>query len=181
MKAARPILVIAGSALILCVAHASSANPRSQRRWGNSTSTTSARPNDEEQARTARQTKDQKSASVSREHVESAHALNKTRTRTQAKLTMPNRPKQVRSTRGVSRSDDALHVQQPTSTGTRVVTGRIATAHAPLIRPSTGSAIGGQQFRHGRNLAAVPAALGGSANSKKSTAAINGSEIHSKH
>jgi hypothetical protein len=181
MKAARPILVIAGSALILCVAHASFADPRSQRRLGNSTSKTSARSNDEGQARTARQTKDQKSASVSREHVESAHVPNKTGNRTQAKLTMPSRPKQVRSIRGLARSDHALHAQQPTLTGTRVVTGRIATAHASVIWPSTGSAIGGQQFRHSRNLAAVPAALGGSANSKKNTAAISGSEIHSKH
>jgi len=180
MKAARLILVIAGSALILCLAHTCFANPRSQRSSGDSTSTAGSRSNDAKQALTAHQTKDQKLASVSRGHVESAQVLHKTRSRTQAKLTMPSRPKQVRRIRGLSRSADALAVQQP-STRTRVFTGRTADAQASAIRPSTGSAIGGQQFRHGRNLAAVPAALGGSANSRKNTPAINGSEIHGKH
>ena len=180
MKAAGLILVTAGCVLSLGLAHASAANPALQQSVGSS-STGNSRASNQGQAPTANQVKDQMEGGGSHEHGEVGHAFNKPRVRSHARLLMPRRTKPARNARGLSRSHDATHLEQATLTKPRVIAGRIANPHTPAVRASTGSAIGGQQFRHGRNLAAIPAGLGGSANARRNTQAINGSEIHRRH
>lgn len=180
MKAVGLILVTAGFVLSLGPAHASAGNPALQQSSGSSTRV-SGRASNQGQAPTANQGKGPMEASTSHQHGESSHALNKPRVRSQARLPMPRRPKPARNIRGPSRSQDALHLEQPTLNKRRVIAGRIANPHTPAVRASTGSAIGGQQFRHGRNLTMISAGLGGSANAKRNTRAINGSEIHHRH
>lgn len=180
MKAAGLILVIAGCVLSLGLAHASAANSALQQSSGSST-TVSGRASNQEQAPTANQGKDQMETSASHQHGESGHSRNKPRVRSHARLPMPRRTKPSRNPRSLSRTQDATHLEHATSTKPGVIAGRIANPHTPAVRPSTGSAIGGQQFRHGRNLAAIPAGLGGSANVKRNTQAINGSELHQRH
>lgn len=178
MKAAALILVTASYVLSLGD-HASAANPALQQNAGSS-STGNSRVSNQGQAPTANQGKDQMDGSGSHEHGEVGHALNKARVQSHARLPMPGRRSPARNTRGLSRSQNATHLQRPTSKPS-VIPGRIGNPHTPAVRASTGSAIGGRQFQHGRNLAAIPARLGGSANARRNTQAINGSEIHRRH
>ena len=179
MKAAALILVTASYVLSLGD-HASAANPALQQNAGSS-STGNSRVSNQGQAPTANQGKDQMDGSASHEHGEVGHALNKPRVQNHARLPMPRRTKPSRNTRSLSRSQDATHLEHSTLTKPRVIAGRIANPHNPAVRASTGSAIGGQQLRHGRSLDAIPASLGGSANLRRSPQAINGSEIHRRH
>ena len=178
MKAAALIIVTA--VCVLSLAYASAANPALQQNAGSS-SAGNSRASNQGQAPTASQGKDQMDGSGSHEHGEVGHALNKPRVQSHARLPMPRRTKPARNTRGLSRSQDATHLEQPTFTKSRVIAGKIANPHTPAVRASPGSAIGGQQFQHGRNLAAIPARLGGSATARRNTQAINGSEIHRRH
>ena len=180
MKAAGLIRVTAGCVLSLGLTHASAANPALQPNVGSS-STGNSRVSNQGQAPTANQGKDQMDGSGSHEHGEVGHALNKPRVRSHARLPMPRRTKPSLNTRSLSRSQDATHLEHSTSTKPRVIAGRIVNSNTPAVRASTGSAIGGQQFRHGRNLAAIPAGLGGSAKARGNTPAIKGSEIHPRH
>jgi hypothetical protein len=170
MKAARLILAIAGGVLILGLAYAPAAACRLQPSSGNSTRPVSSRSSDDEQA-----------ASASHPPGESSQVLNHAHPRRPVKLQMPGRPKQVRSSRGLSRSEDAWRRESPALNKSPGVSGSIAHAHARAIQPSTDSAIAGRQSRHGRNLARVPPALGGSTNARRSTQGINGSEIRPRH
>lgn len=180
MKVTRRILVVGGCALILALGHASAADPAIQQRSGNSTPT-AGRPSDQKQAPTANQSKNRKEASAGHEHSQSGQAVNKAHVRNQTKLPMPSRPKQARNIRGHSHSQPALHAAQPTFNQARTDMGKIVKAHTPASRPSTGLGIGGQQFRHVRNPAAVPTALGASARARGNTQVINGSEVHRRY
>lgn len=180
MKATRRILAIGVCALILGLGRASAADPATQQNSGNST-TAAGRSIEKKQAPTANQSKNRKEASTGREHSQSGQAVNKAHVRNQTKLPMPSRPKQARNIRGHSHSQPALHAAQRTFNQARTDTGKIVKAHGPASRPSTGFGIGGQQFRHGRNPAAVPAALGGSARARGNTQAITGSGIHRRY
>lgn len=180
MKAAGLILVTAACVLSLGLARASATIPPLQQSAGNSTPV-SGRASNQEQAPTAMQGKEHIEGSRSHQHEGGSHALNKSRVRSQARLPMPRRRSSARNSRGLSRSQDATHTERPTLTKPRVTAGRIANLRTPAVRPSTGSAIGGQQFQQRRNLAAIPANLGGSTNAKRNTQSINGSEIHRRH
>lgn len=180
MKAAGLILVTVACVLSLGLAHSSAALPPLQQSAGNST-TVSGRASNQGQVPTAMQRKEQMEGSGSHQHGEGGHAINKSHVRSQARLPMPRRRKPARNTRGLSRSQDATHAERPTLNKPRVIAGKIGDPHTPAVRVSTGSAIGGQQFQHGRNLAAITARLGGSANTRRSAQSINGSEIHLKH
>lgn len=180
MKAAGLILVTVACVLSLGLAHSSAAVPPLQQSAGNST-TVSGRASNQEQVPTAMQGKEQMEGSGLHQHGEGGHALNKSRVRSQARLPMPRRRKPARNTRGLSRSQDATHPQRPTLNKPGVIVGKIANLHTPAVRASTGSEIGGQQFEHGRNLAAIPARLGGLANTRRNAQSINGSEIRRRH
>lgn len=179
MKAAGLILVTTACVLSLGLAHASATIPPLKQSASNST-TVSGRASNQGQAPTAMQGKEHIVGSGSHQHEEGSHALNKSRVRSRARLPLQHGAKPARNARGVSRSQDATHLQRPTSKPS-VRPGRIVNPHTPAIRASTGSAIGGQQFQHGRNLAAIPARLGGLASAGRNTQAINGSEIHRRH
>lgn len=56
----------------------------------------------------------------------------------------------------------------------------VAKTHTFLMRPVTGSAVDGRQFRLGRNTAAA-AAIGGSANARKDTQVLNGTGATRRH
>ena len=178
MKAAALILVKVACVLSLGLAHASAAMPPLQQSAGNSTPV-SGRASNQEQAPAAMQGKEHIEGSGSHQHEGGSHALNKSRVQSQARLPMPRR--RSPNSRGLSRSQDATHIEQPILNKPHVTAGRIANLHTSAVRASTGSAIGGRQFQHGRNLAAIPARLGGSAGAKRNTQAINGSEIHRRH
>jgi hypothetical protein len=178
MKAAGLILVTTGCVLGLGPAHASAAN-HALRQGSRSSTTVSGRASNQRQAPTANQGKDHLEASASHQHGESGHSLNKPQVRSQSRLPMPRRPKPPRNIRGLSRSQDGLQLEQPTLNKPRALAGRIASPHGGAIRPSTGSAIGGPQSRHGRNLALIPAGLGGP--TRRNTQTVNGSEVHRRH
>lgn len=180
MNAAGLILVTAACVLSLERAHASAAIPPLRQSAGNST-TVSGRASNQEQAPTAMQGKEHIEGSGSHQHEEGSLALNKSRVRSQARLPMPRRRNPARNSRVLSRSQDATHTERPILNKPRVTAGRIANLHTPAVRPSTGSAICGQQFQHGRNLAAIPARLGGSATARRNPQSINGSEIRRRH
>ena len=180
MRAAGLILLSAHCMLSLALAHASAGNPTLQQSSGSST-TVSGRASNQGQAPTFNQGKDQMEVRGSLERREVSHALNKSRVRSHARLPMPRRTKPARNTRGLSGSQHATHVEHATLTKPRVIAGRIAYPHTPAVRASIGSAIGGQQFQHGRDLAAIRARLGGWASARRNTQVINGSEIHRRH
>ncbi len=180
MKIQGLILLIASLVLNNGLAYAFSANSVLQQNSEDSSAPSSARSNDVMHA-TPGQFSNREEATVAGQSAAGRKLSNKGHVRSPARLPMPSRPKPTRNIRSLSRSQDASHLERPTLSKARVVTGRIASAHAPAIGKPAGSAIGGQQFRHGRNLAAVPAALGGSANARRNTPTINGSEIHPRH
>ena len=177
MKAASLILVTVACVLSLGLAHASADIPPLQQSAGNPT-TVSGRASNQEQAAIVSQGKDQMEGRASHQASESSRALNKPHVRSQARLPMPRRRKPVRNTRGLSRSQDATHTERPTLNKPRVIVGKMPNPHTPAVRASTGSEIGGQQFQRGRNLAVIPARLGGLANTRRNAQSINGSEIH---
>ena len=179
MKLQGLVLLIASLVPNDRLAYAYSANPVLQRSSQDSTAASSTLSNDATHA-TPGQGSNQKEATRAGKSAAGRHHSNKSYVRSQARLPMPRRPMPARN-RGLSRAQGPLHVEQPTLSKPRVVSGKIANAHVPAIRPRAGSAIGGQQLRRSRNLAAIPVALDGSANGRRNTQAINGSEIHLRH
>ena len=177
MTASRSILAVAGSVLIVALAQASARSSPLQQSSGNSADTANGRAGSSAPA-SAGQSKGQES-NASAQHRKSGGIPRKS-VRRQTILPVASRPKPARKIQGVSRSQDALHVEQPTLSKTRAIGGRIANTHAPAVRPIRGSAIGGQGFPH-RSSAPIPTALGGSAAAKRNTYAINGSEIRFRH
>lgn len=164
------------------IALSSGATPPRQQNSETSASSSSARPNGSEQSPRANESKGQKEATAASDNGgRSRRVARKLKLPTPARSKSASHPKHVANDvqhdRERSRSENFNSVHPPKPAGGTV---RTVNTHNPPIRPTIGSAIDGRQFRLGRNTAAAPV-LGGSANARKNTQALNGTGTARRH
>lgn len=182
MKTAILILLLASCVPLPSIAHGAIANLTPQQSSRNST--TDAGSGDSsyaEHATVSSQRKDQKQTVASDERAHSRHVSAKTRPHSRATLKRTYRPKQVQHNHEHSRQEDVRGMHQQVPTKPTVAASKVVNTRTTPVRPVTGVAISGQQFRNGRNRSATPAVIGGLANTRRNTEAISGSEVNRRH
>ena len=182
MKTGSLIPLIAGCVLLPVIAYGEVAHPAPQQSSGNSTTNAgSDHSGDAEHATVSSQSKQPKETVASDEHGNSRHIPNRIRPRSRTSLNKTNHPKKVQHNLEHSRPEGVTSMHQQVLTKPADAASKVVTRHTPPVRPATGVAISGQQFRNGRNRSATPAVIGGPANPRRNTEAINGTEVNRKH
>lgn len=183
MKTACLILLIVGYVQVCGVAYASVASDAPQQSSGNS-STTGAGSDysaNAEHATVSTESRDHKAAIDSDERAGGHHVSDKTRPHGLPTPSKSNRAKQVRHNHEQSRPEHVTSMRQPVKTNPFAPARKVVDVHTLPVRPATGVAISGQQFRNGRNRSATPAVIGGPTSARRNVAAINGTEVNRKH
>ena len=108
------------------------------------------------------------------------HASDRIHPRRRASLNKITVPKPIQRKRELRRAQEPTNSHESNLGKPAAAAGKIVKTRPPSIPPASGFAIGGQQFRNGRNRDRVPAAIGGSAMTRRSMEAINGSEINGR-
>lgn len=183
MKTASLILLIVGCVLVCGVAYASVANLGSQQSSGNSaTDPESDRSTNAERATVSSQSRDRNATIDSDERAGRHYVSNRTRPHRLPTPSKANRHKQVQHDREHSRPEAVTRMHQQSLPKPASTTSKVVAIHTLPVRPATGAAISGQQFRNGRNRSATPiAAIGGPTSTRRSAAAINGTEVNRRH
>ena len=182
MKTATLILLIAGCVLVRGAAYASVTSPAPQQSSGNSATPEAAsdHSSDAEHANVLSQSKGKK-AMASDERTGRRRVSSKIRPHRLPTPSKSNRPKQVLRNHEHSRPGNIASMHQQVLTKPAGTVSKVVRIHTLPVRPATGAAISGQQFRNGRNRSATPAVIGGPANTRRNTEAINGTEVTRKH
>jgi hypothetical protein len=169
------ILLFVGCVATNGTALTSGANPALQQNSETSASLSAARPRNSEQAASSNQSGGRKEAiRASDDRGRSRHLSRKIHLPTPARSNKANRPTQVQHKR--TRSENLTGVQQPNSIKPAVGAVRGINTRTPPLRPTSGAAIDGRQFRAGRNVAATQAALGGPAKARN-TQVLSGTGV----
>ena len=106
------------------------------------------------------------------------HASNRIHPRSRASASKITVPRPIQRKRELPRAQAFTNIHQSNPGKPVAAAGKIVKTRTPSIPPASGFAIGGQQFRNGRNRDRVPAAIGGAAMTRRSVEAINGSEMN---
>lgn len=180
MKTARLILLIAGCVLVPSIARASVGNLVPQQSPGNfATGAGTDHSTDAKDATVSSESRDHKVTIDSNERAGRHHVSGKILAR---RLPTPksDRAKQFRQNHEQSRPEHISSTSQPARTNPAPAR-KVVNIHTLPVRPATGAAISGQQFRNGLIRSARPAVIGGPANTRKNSAAIKGTEVNRKH
>ena len=171
MKALSLVVLITGCAMMHSVARAFPSDAGWQQNLANpnTASNDTARNADTEAAHTTRETPDQKPANV--RHNRSGRVLPSKKINANAHVGA-NRTNYLKP---VQAGGNRLGPQAPMNVHPGSSTNLAGSNRLPAFVAGTGVAIGGQQFRKGHN--SSTAAIGGSANPGRGTAAINGTVI----
>ena len=175
------VLSLLGGVAIRGIALDSEANPLGRRSSETSATSSAAHHSGAEQAGPANESKGQKDATAGSDS--QGHGRRVSR---KLPLPIPARPKptshpgQIQRDREPSKAGNSTGVGQSTAVKPTVHPAKVANTHSVVIRPVTGSAVDGRQFKLGRSTAAA-SAIGGSANARKSTQALNGTGATRRH
>jgi len=173
------LAIISCALLIPGTSHAFSPNsaPQQQSSESSAASSGNERPTD---AASAENRSHQKFGTHSEGHRTRRHISDKGHSRSYANLRKANRPRPSRNGRERSTPKNAINVHQASSSKTAGYQRIVNHPTAPVRTAGTAS-LGGQQFRNANNRASTMAAISGSANPARNTAAINGTSVNRKH
>lgn len=183
MKSASLSLLIAGCVLVRCIAYSSAANLASQQSAGNATITDAPTDHsiDAEHATDSSQSKDPKMAIASGERADRRRVLDKIRKNRLASPSKTSHPKQVPHNVEHAGPQHVMAARPQDLTKPAGPATKVVKIHTPPVRPTTGVAVSGQQFRNAHSRSATPAVIGGPANTRRSMQAINGTEVSRRH
>jgi hypothetical protein len=120
------------------------------------------------------ESKGQKEATAaSDDRARNRHVSRKLQLPTPPRSKPANHSKLPQDGRQPSKSENLNRVHASTATKPSFPAVKVANTHGPFSRPVNDSALDGRQFRSGRNTAGA-ATIGGSANTKKNSQALNG-------
>lgn len=185
MKHSALILLLVSCIAISGIALGFEANPLRQHNSEASASSNGSGPSATGQAASSNESKAQKeSPPASNDRGRSRRVSRKLRLPTPSRSKPASHPKHVpkdvQRDRERSRSENLNRVHQSTATKPAIHAVNVAKTHSLPIRPVTGSAVDGRQFRPWRNTAAAPT-VGGSTNARKNAQALNGTGATRRH
>lgn len=177
------ILLIAGCILLRGIVYASVGSRAPQQSSGNSRASDAANhhSSDKERATVSSQRIDQKEPPAPPEHAGKRRVQGKISLHKRVSMNTTYRPKQVHQNREHAKPEDVTSTHKQVLTKPVGPASKVVKIHIRAVRPATGVAISGEHFRSGRNLNATLAVIGGAANTKRSTGAINGTEVSRRH
>lgn len=181
MKLACLILLISLCPLMQAIAYASVFDSSLPQGFRSSASAEKDRASDAEQASRPSESKGHKEAAVLQARTARRHSSRKTASSNHVILPKGWHLKPARNKQEFPPFENTTTVR-PTSSIRPTGESRKVASHNPVpIGLRTGYAIGGQQFESGRNRSAIAAAVGGSADAKRNTSSINGTEVNRRH
>ena len=183
MKNTSLILLIAGCIVFRGIVYASVGSRAPQQSSGNSRANDAANHHsgDKERASVSSQRTDQKEAPARPEHADKRRVPGKISLHTRVSMNTTHRPKQVHQNRERAKPQDVTSTHKQVLTKPVGPASKVVKIHPRPVRPATGVAIGGERFRRGRKLSATLAVIGGAADTKRRTGAINGTEVSRGH
>lgn len=183
MRTTSLILLIAGCILLHGIVYASVGSRAPQQSFGNSRANDAANhySSDKERAPVSSQRTDQKEVQAPPERADKRRVPGKISLHRRVSMNTAHRPKQVNQNREHAKPEDVTSTHKQVLTRPVGPASRVVKVHTRPVRLATGVAIGGEHFRSGRNLSATLAVIGGTANTKRSTQAINGTEVSRRH
>ena len=180
MKTACLTLVMIGCAVLMrgtSYAFSPSSAPQRQPSESPAASSGNDRPTD---AASAENRSHQKFGTYSDGQQTRHHISDKSQSRSYASLSKMNRPRPSRNGRERSTPKNVINVHQPSSSKTAGYP-RMVSPRTAAVRTAGTASLGGQQFRNANHRASTMAAIRGSVNPARNTAAITGTSTNRRH